>query len=351
MARCLELAARGQSRVIPNPRVGAVIVSDEGTVLGEGWHQRFGDAHAEPQAIRAARERHGDDVLKSSTLYINLEPCDHQGKTPPCTGDIVRSGIPRVVAGMADPNPKAAGGAHTLRSQGVDVQVGILAHACRRLNEPFLHSLRHTRPLVTLKIALTLDGRIATASGHSKWITSVESRRHVHALRADHDGILIGRGTALADNPSLTVRHVEGLDPKRFVVDREGSLPRSLTIFNDGHPTTQVTGEDVPSNVGPGGTVLQVPVRDGHIDLEAALLQMGVHSLLVEAGPGLSSALLEKDLVDRLYCYIAPKVLGGGKPAITGLTPDSIADAITFVDHQWEPVGVDLLFRGYLRAV
>ena len=356
MQRCLALAARGLSRVRPNPQVGAVVVGPGGAVLGEGWHARYGAAHAEGAALTAARARHGADAIKGATLYVNLEPCSHHGKTPPCTQAILQYGIGRVVVGMADPNPRAAGGAAILRRNGVAVSFGNFESTCRRFNEAFLHGLHSRRPLVTLKIAQTLDGRIATSSGQSQWITGPDARRTVHAWRADVDGILVGSGTARMDNPSLTVRHVPGPNPHRFVLDRRGTLPAHLALFTDGGPTTAILGPaSTRTNrrqpAGSKTTVLHAPVRDGHLDLRATLPMLGVQSLLVEAGPGLASALLAQDLVDRLFIFVAPKLLGGGIPAVDGLHISMLDDAVSFAEYQWEQVGADLLFRGYLRTL
>ncbi len=354
--QCLSLAARGQSRVSPNPRVGAIVVGESDTVLGQGWHQRFGGDHAEPVALREARQKHGASAVRRATLYVNLEPCNHHGRTPPCTHTILEYGIPRVVAGMADPNPKASGGIETLRLCGVEVAAGVLAKECRRFNEPFIHSLSSTRPLVTLKVAQTLDGRIATATGDSRWITGPEARRLVHAWRANADGVLVGSGTALADNPALTVRHVQGPNPMRFVLDRRGTLPAGLKLFSDGGLTTAVVG---PAADPPyirqlrrhGGAVLRVPERNKHLDLAAMLEKMTIQSLLVEAGPHLAGALLQQELVDRLFIFIAPKVLGSGIPSVDGLATETLDDAMTFKEHCWEQIGDDMLLRGYLRTL
>ncbi len=356
MRYCLTLAAHGNSLVSPNPRVGAVVVGPSGLSLGEGWHTRFGGDHAEHIALGDALESHGPAALESATLFVNLEPCCHVGKTPPCTTSILQHGIPHVVAGMADPNPKAGGGAEFLRTQGVEVTVGVLEDDCRRLNEAFLHGLRSSRPLVTLKIAQTLDGRVATSTGHSQWITGPEARRLAHEWRADSDGILVGSGTALADNPSLNVRHVQGPNPRRFVLDRRGTLPADLKLFSDGMPTTVVLGPSATPAyearlLANGGAVIRTPERGGHLDLAALLDQLAVQSLMVEAGPSLASALLRQDLVDRLFVFSAPKMLGSGMSAIDGLKVDSLDDALSFAEHRWELVGQDILLRGYLRAV
>jgi len=368
MHRCLTLAARGAGHVSPNPMVGAVLVGPDGAKLGEGYHARYGEAHAERVAIDAVRTSHGPEALREATLYVSLEPCSHHGKQPPCSDLIVETGIPRVVVGMVDPYPVVAGrGIRRLKRHGVDVTVGVMESACRRLNEAFVHHVETGQPLVTLKTAQTLDGRVATRTGDSRWVTGTEARTLVHQWRATLDGVLVGSGTARADDPRLTVRHVEGRQPQRFVLDRTGTLPPSLNLFSDDHAahTTVFVAEDVtpayrPALVDAGGAVVPVPTLNGHLHLPALLGYLGasgggngraLQSLLVEAGPGLASALLQQELVDRFFVFVAPKVLGEGLPAVGDLGIRQMADALTFAETNWETVGADLLFRGYRRAV
>ena len=369
MRRCLELAREGAGRVSPNPMVGAVLVAPDGTVLGEGAHQVYGGPHAEARAVQAAEQRHSPDALREATLYVNLEPCCHHGKTPPCTDLILEKGIPRVVVGTTDPSPHAQGrGVQQLREHGVEVETGVCEHACRRLNEAFFHHVDTGRPLVTLKVAQTLDGRIATRTGDSQWITGEAARTLVHQWRAELDGVLVGRGTAKHDDPRLTVRHVDGPQPLRLVLDRTGTLPPTRTLFTDAHAdrTVAVIGADRPSPdyadrlTEAGGTVLRVPeTEDAHLDLQALLQRLGtdagrnaepLQSLLVEAGPGLATALFRQDLVDRFFCFVAPKVVGDGTPALRDLGVTEMNDALTFAEQDWETVGDDVLLRGYRRA-
>ena len=356
--------------VSPNPMVGAVLVGPDGTVLGDDAHQTYGGPHAEARAIQSAEQRHGSDVLQDATLYVNLEPCSHHGKTPPCTGLILEKAIPRVVVGTVDPFPQAQGrGIRQLREHGVDVQVGVCEHACRRLNEAFFHHVETGRPLVTLKVAQTLDGRIATRTGDSQWITGKEARTLVHRWRAELDGVLVGRGTAESDDPRLTVRHVDGPQPLRLVLDREGTLSPDRTLFTDDHTdqTVVVLGEDRPPPeyadplTGDGGTILHIPeTRGGHLDLAALLQRLGtdagrdakpLQSLLVEAGPGLATALFQQDLVDRFFCFVAPKVVGEGISSLRDLGITTMDEALAFDEQEWEPVGNDMLLRGYRRPV
>ncbi len=366
MQHALALAVRGAGAVSPNPLVGCVIVGPDGAVLGEGWHGAYGGPHAEVWAVRDAEREHGAESLRDGTLYVNLEPCSHWGKTPPCADLILEKGIPRVVVGMRDPFPAVAGrGIERLREHGVDVTVGVLEHACKRLNEAFVHHVTTGRPLVTLKIAQSLDGSVATRTGDSRWVSGEAARTLVHRWRAALDGVLVGRGTAESDDPALTVRQVEGRQPVRVVLDREGTLPPGLQLFTDDHAaqTVAVVGDGrTPAYAAAlgkrGGLVLPIPECDGYLDLAALLDALGrgvglhrpMQSLLVEAGPGLATALLRADLADRLALFIAPKLVGG-LVAVGDLGVERMAGALTFVASGWEPVGDDLLFVGYRRAV
>ncbi len=368
--RCLEGAEAGAGAVSPNPLVGAVLVGPDGTVLGEGAHEVYGGPHAEVQALRAAENQHGPAALRDATLYVNLEPCSHHGKTPPCTDLIIEKGVPRVVVGTVDPFPQVQGGGiRQLREQEVDVEVGVREHACRRFNEAFFHHVETGRPLVTLKVAQTLDGRIATRTGDSQWISGTASRTLVHEWRATLDGVLVGSGTARSDDPRLTVRHVDGRQPLRLVLDRTGTLPPDRTLFTDDHAdrTIAVLGEqaDRPAYADrledAGGHLLRVPeTADEHLDLHALLRRLGtdggreaepLQSLLVEAGPGLATALFRRDLVDRFFCFVAPKVVGEGIAALGDLGIVEMENAVTFAEQTWDPVGDDVLLRGYCRSV
>ena len=368
MERCLELARKGAGTVSPNPMVGALLVGPDGTVLGEGAHRIYGGPHAEARAIRSVEQRHSPDALRDATLYVNLEPCSHHGKTPPCTNLIIEKGIPRVVVGTIDPFPQAQGrGIRQLREQGVEVELGVREHACRRFNEAFFHHVETGRPLVTLKVAQTLDGRIATRTGDSQWITGEAARTLVHRWRAEVDGVLVGRGTARSDDPRLTVRHLNGPQPLRLVLDREGALPADRTLFVDDHAerTVAVVGEDrarpgyADRLTEAGGTVLRIPETDDeHLDLSALLRRLGtdagrdaepLQSLLVEAGPGLATALVRQDLADRFFCFVAPTVVGAGIPVLRDLGIREMDDALTFAEQTWETVGDDVLLRGYRR--
>ncbi|MDQ7041220.1 MAG: bifunctional diaminohydroxyphosphoribosylaminopyrimidine deaminase/5-amino-6-(5-phosphoribosylamino)uracil reductase RibD [Rhodothermus sp.] len=368
MVRCLELAFRGAGRVSPNPMVGAVLVADDGRVLAEGWHDRYGGPHAERVAIEAALRRYGAEALRQATLYVNLEPCAHYGKTPPCADFIIQHGIPRVVVGMVDPFPRVAGqGIARLRAHGVQVEVGVLASVCRRFNEAFVHHVQTGRPLVTLKMAQTLDGFVATQTGHARWISGEAARRLVHRWRAVLDGVLVGSGTAAADDPALTVRHVEGRQPVRIVLDRSGRLPPTLQVFADVHAARTLVA--VAPGVRPlyaaslekaGGRLWEIPLREGHLDLQILLERLGqeggmegrpLQSLLVEAGPRLATALLRQELVDRFLLFIAPRLFGNGVPLLYDLGVRKVEHGLRLDTYRWIEVGNDLLFLSYFRRV
>lgn len=366
MRHCLSLAARGAGGVSPNPLVGAVVLGVDGAVLGEGWHAQYGGAHAEVRAIGAAEAAAGPSALEEATLVVNLEPCAHVGKTPPCTDLILEKRIPRVVVGMRDPFPMVDGqGIRKLTQAGVEVSVGILEPDCRRLNEAYLRHLRTGRPLVILKMAQSLDGSVATSLGDSRWVSGEESRALVHRWRSEVDAVLVGSGTAAADDPSLTVRHVEGRQPLRIVLDRAGALPPNLKLFSDDAVprSIAVTGPEARPAYGPGllargGRLLRVAERAGHLDLAELLGTLGkpgtiderpVQSILIEAGPRLATALFSQDLVDRFYLFVAPKLVGSGRPTLGELSVERMNEALTFSESRWERVGEDLLFRGYRR--
>lgn len=366
MTTCLELAERGAGKVSPNPMVGAVLVGTDGTMLGQGWHRDFGGPHAEVHAVQDALRRYGDDALENATLYVNLEPCCHHGKTPPCIDVILEHRIPRVVVGTGDPFPEVAGrGVARLRERGVEVTEGVLEDACKRFNEAFLHHVRTARPLVTLKMAQTLDARVAGTSGRSRWISGEASRRIVHHWRATMDAVLVGTRTAAEDDPALTVRHVEGRHPVRVVLDRTGRLSGDLKLFADEHADHTVVltsvGSELPYEDAlsrRGGRVFRVDADDGGLNLMQALDMLGreggpggrpLQSVLVEGGAALAASLLAGDLVDRLYLFLAPKVLGAGRLSIDGIGMKELDEALTFANHEWEPAGEDMLFRGYRR--
>jgi len=310
MARALALAERGLYTTSPNPRVGCVIVRD-GAVIGEGWHLRAGEAHAEVNALADARTRGNDP--KGATAYITLEPCNHTGRTPPCTDALIAAGIGRVIAAMADPNTPAGGGATRLRAAGIAVDVGLLEEAARDLNPGFVSRVTRRRPWVRMKVAASLDGRTALANGESQWITGEAARADGHHWRARACAVLTGIGTVLQDDPRLDVRAVATTrQPRRIVVDRHGQTPATARVLAGGDTLIVTAGARNPAWP---ATVesLALPDADGRVDLVAmvaALAWSGVNELHVEAGGKLNGALLAAGLVDELVLYLAPSLLG-----------------------------------------
>jgi diaminohydroxyphosphoribosylaminopyrimidine deaminase/5-amino-6-(5-phosphoribosylamino)uracil reductase len=345
MARALDLAWRGWGRVQPNPLVGAVVLRN-GELVGEGWHPEFGDRHAEAVALAGAGER-----ARGATMVVTLEPCSHQGKQPPCTEAIIRSGIRRVVAALSDPNPVAAGGGELLREAGLEVEVGPLGDAAAAQNAIFLHSVQDTaRPYVALKLATTLDGRIADGYGRSRWISGEQGREYVQWLRAGFDAIAVGGRTARLDDPSLTVRGSvqPRIAPKRVVFDRAADLGPQLTLVRGATeiPTLVVAASDADAGrlrrlESAGVTVLRAD------SLEQALTSLrglGIGSMLVEGGGQLAGALLRAGLVDRYYWLQSPLWLGGdGVPALAGLPARSLEQAERWRVVERRSLGEDTL--------
>jgi diaminohydroxyphosphoribosylaminopyrimidine deaminase/5-amino-6-(5-phosphoribosylamino)uracil reductase len=355
----LALACRGLGTVWPNPAVGCVIVN-EGRVVGRGWTQPGGRPHGETEALRRAGER-----ARGATAYVSLEPCCHWGRTPPCVDALIGAGIRRIVVALEDPDPRVAGeGLRRLRAAGLDVESGLCAAEAAEVNAGFFSRLRRGRPLVTLKLATSLDGRIATASGESQWITGPPARDRAHALRAGHDAIMVGTGTVLADDPQLTCR-LPGLShrsPVRVVIDRHLRIPASMRLVASARevPTWVIT---LPSAdplrrqafVDSGVTVIDIPADpDGTIGLAAALAALGergITRLLVEGGGRLAAALARARLVDRLAWVHAPLLIGNdGVPAIADLGLEALTEAPCFERLSTEIVGEDVLTVFRVRA-
>lgn len=315
MRRALQLAERGRGWTSPNPMVGAVIVRD-GHILAEGWHARYGDLHAERAALANAEE-----AVRGATMYVTLEPCCHHGKQPPCTDAIIDSGITRVVVGSADPNPLVAGkGVAILRAAGIEVVENVLREECDALNKVFLHYIREKQPFVVMKAAMTLDGKIATYTGASRWVTGEAARAHGHSLRHRYRAIMVGSGTVLADDPLLTCRIENGRDPLRIVCDSRLRTPLTAQVVCTAQETptliaTCVTdGERIAPYEKAGCRVWSLPERDGHVDLVALMQRLGaenIDSVLIEGGGTLAWAALEAGIVKKVYSYIAPKLFGG----------------------------------------
>lgn len=363
MAEALELAKKGKGMVAPNPLVGCVIISADGTKIGEGYHRKFGEAHAEVNAVNSVKDRKD---LKGATVYVTLEPCSHHGKTPPCATMLGNLPIQRVVVGMRDPNPNVNGkGILHLRNKGIEVEVGVLNDKAEKLNEFFIHHQTFGRPFITLKIAQTVDGYLAAADGESQWITGKQSRKMVHKWRSEYDGVMVGRTTAITDNPSLTVRHVSGRQPKRIVIDGPYELPKELNLFSDKFEEKTIiitwNKEASATDADPmlklmkqnyfRGHILQVSKVEGHADLRQAfkmLGEKGITSILVEGGQQLSSALLREGLVDKIELFIAPKLLGAGTRSLIGIGINKMRDIVDLKDVTWSKVGDDMLLTGYI---
>jgi len=328
MRRALRLARRGWGWTAPNPMVGAVVVRD-GEIVGEGWHARYGGAHAEVAALADA-----GDAARGATVYVTLEPCNHHGKTPPCTEALIAAGVRRVVAAVADPSPVAGGGAARLRAHGIDVVVGVEERAARELNAPFFHALLSDRPWVTLKLALSIDGAIADHTRRPGWLTGPRARREVHRLRAGHDAVAVGIGTALADDPALTVRAAPAprLPPLRVVFDRAARLTEDAAVVRTASdvPTALVVAPGAPRErlerlASHGVRIVPAAVLDEA--LRALRAEFAVRSLLVEGGAGLASALWSAGLLDRLITFQSPVVLGHGALAAFGEAPGARAES------------------------
>jgi len=314
MKRALALARRGLGRTSPNPAVGCVIVRN-GVIVGTGWHKKAGTPHAEIHALEMAGEH-----ARGADVYVTLEPCCHTGKTPPCSQALIRAGVRRVVAGMADPNPRVSGGGLAeLEAAGIEVVRGILEEECRDLNRPFIKQITTGMPHVTYKCAMTLDGKIATASGASRWISCQTSRTEVHRMRSRMDAVMVGVDTVIADDPQLTVRHLRGRNPLRVVVDTRLRTPESARLLNDGSAaaTLIATTESDPSMhqryLRLGAAVMVCRNDRGHVclgDLLRGLGERGIQSILLEGGGRLAGSMLEQGLIDEFVFFMAPKLLG-----------------------------------------
>ena len=309
MARALELASRARGRTSPNPLVGAVIVRD-GAVLSEGFHRGAGLPHAEVEALRPLGGK-----AEGATIYVTLEPCCHHGRTPPCTDALLASGIAKVVVAMVDPDPRVSGqGIEALRAAGLSVEVGLLEAEARACNEAWLMARLRQRPFVVLKAGATLDGRIASATGESRWITGPAARARVHALRDQLDAVLVGAGTLRADDPQLTTRLPGGRHATAVILDTQLSISADAAVLSAGCPVILACAEDAPARDLPA-TILRLPRGPHGVDLHAlmrALVDRNLYSLLVEGGGLVHRAFVEAGLVDRLLLFVAPKALAAG---------------------------------------
>lgn len=350
MNKAIRLARKGEGFVCPNPMVGAVVVK-HGVVIGKGYHQRYGDLHAERNALRNCVED-----PEGATLYVTLEPCCHHGKTPPCTDAIIENKIKRVVVGTTDVNPLVAGkGIEILRDHGIEVKVGVLEEACRNLNKAFNKHISTGIPYVVMKYAMTADGKIATRSGKSKWITGDPARESVHKLRKVLRGIMVGVSTVIADDPMLNCRLSEPhLDPVRIVCDTNLRTPLTSKIVQTARDIETIIATSAPVEQAAkytelGCKVLSVPKKGDHLDLTLLLKELGllgIGSILLEGGGTLNYSALNEHLVDEVHVYMAPKIFGGtAKSPVEGLGIDCPDDAIRLNARKVTFIGSDILIK------
>ncbi len=363
MARALELAARGKGYTSPNPCVGAVVVKN-GQIIGQGFHAKAGGPHAEVVAIDDAAAKN-PEKLANATIYVTLEPCNHFGKTPPCTHKILNAGIGRVVVACKDPNPVAGGGIEFLRENGLDVVSGLLEQEALTLIEDFVWNVQnHKTPFVTLKCAATLDGYIATRTGDSQWITSSASRNFGHELRHQNDAILIGAGTLHGDDPSLTAR-IEGKqtrDPARIILDTRLTIQENakVVVQNSNAPTIIVTGPGCdPGKIqrlkDKGAHILECRVCENLLDLNDLMIrlrELSITSLLIEGGGRVAASALAAGIVNKVCYFLAPKIMGGndGIPVFNGSGPEKIKDVFELVRVSTRPFASDMLITGYIES-
>ncbi|MGF1519530.1 MAG: bifunctional diaminohydroxyphosphoribosylaminopyrimidine deaminase/5-amino-6-(5-phosphoribosylamino)uracil reductase RibD [Nodosilinea sp.] len=349
MARCRELAQRAAGQTAPNPLVGCVVLN-QGVVVGEGFHPRAGQPHAEVYALAQAAEK-----ARGATLYVNLEPCNHTGRTPPCTEAVISAGVSQVVVGMVDPDPRVSGtGIQRLRQAGIEVVVGIDESACQRLNEAFVQRVVYQRPLGLLKYAMTLDGKIAATGGHSAWVTGPPARAAVHQLRATCDAIVVGGNTVRHDNPRLT-SHGQGHNPRRVVMSRRLDLPAQANLWNTAIAPTLVftTSEADPARrqtlVEQGVEVITLPALSPKT-VTQHLYAQGCAAVLWECGGQLAAQALCDRVIDKLWAFVAPKLVGGPEaPTPVGeLGIRQMDMALALERTTWRTLGDDLLLQGYL---
>lgn len=359
MKKALELASKGYGFVTPNPLVGAVIVKDN-KIIAEGFHQCCGENHAEINALQ-----NKTSGVHSSTMYVTLEPCSHYGKTPPCAETIIKSGITKVVIGTLDPNPIVSGkGVKILENQGIEVVIGILENECKQLNEVFFKYIKTQLPFVTLKYAMTLDGKISSYTGDSRWISNSLSREYVHKLRHKNTGIMVGIGTILKDNPSLNTRLNDcknNLDPIRIIVDTKGRIPlnsKAINIESNAHAILATTDlidiDKLNALKSKNVSVIICPVKNNQVDLDfllKALGARGIDSILLEGGSELNFSMIKENLVDKVITFIAPKIVGGcdSKTPVGGIGIELMRDAIEINKIKYKTFDSDICIEGYIE--
>jgi diaminohydroxyphosphoribosylaminopyrimidine deaminase/5-amino-6-(5-phosphoribosylamino)uracil reductase len=356
MRMACRLAEKAAGRTSPNPMVGAVLVRD-GKVVGSGFHPFAGGDHAEIVALKKAGNK-----AKGATLYINLEPCNHYGRTPPCTGSLIVAGVKEVVVGMEDPNPQVSGkGLRALARAGIKVRTGVLHEECRILNEAFTKLITRGVPFVTLKLAASLDGKIATATGDARWISCEESRATVHLLRNKYDAVVVGAGTVIADNPQLTCRIAGGRDPWRIILDARLRIPVNAEFLRQrgADKNIIVTSDTAPAGKiyaleNLGATVWRLPAREGAVrwlPLLRKLAKIDIASVLIEGGAITAASALKEKMVDKMLLFYAPKLLGGdGRNMIDSLGIEHIKQSVMLQNLKVQKSGADLLISGYLQT-
>jgi diaminohydroxyphosphoribosylaminopyrimidine deaminase/5-amino-6-(5-phosphoribosylamino)uracil reductase len=349
MKLTINLAKKGMGKTSPNPLVGAVVVKND-QIIGKGYHKRFGEPHAEVNALKACT-----DKAKDATLYVNLEPCCHYGKTPPCTDTIKKNGIKKVVCATLDPNPQVNGkGIKTLREGGIEVDLGILEEEAKKLNEIYLKFITTGLPFVILKVAQTLDGKIATKLGDSNWITQEDSRRFVHSLRSRVDAVLVGADTVRRDDPELTIHNAKGENPIRIILDSPGKISNDAKVIKEnknGKTIIATTNQKIKEKFKEKAEIWKIKKgEDGKVDLAQLLKKAGenqIASLLVEGGSKVFTSFLKEKLVDKIYYFLSPRILGKGLDSFGDLGIKKILDSITLRDCEIKRFKNDFLITGY----
>ncbi|WP_394870671.1 bifunctional diaminohydroxyphosphoribosylaminopyrimidine deaminase/5-amino-6-(5-phosphoribosylamino)uracil reductase RibD [Clostridium butyricum] len=355
MKRALELAVKGIGMVNPNPMVGAVIVKDN-KVIGEGFHEKYGHAHAERNAVKNAVED-----IEGATVYVTLEPCAHYGKTPPCVELLIEKKVRKVVIGMLDPNPLVAGKSiKKLKENNIEVKVGVKEKECRKLNEVFIKYITTKKPFVIMKAGISIDGKIATSSGESKWITSERSRLHSHELRNRMSGIMVGINTVLSDDPSLTYRgEHKGKDPLRIIIDSTLKVPFESKVIKYNNNNTIVACVENTDLIKKeklekmGVKIIETKSKKGKVDLQEVVEKLGkekIDSILLEGGGTLNFSALKEGIVDKVRFYIAPKIIGGenSKNSVSGQGFYNLDDCVNLKDMSYEQMGNEIVVEGYI---
>lgn len=343
MQKCINLAQEGEGKVSPNPMVGAIVLDKNGNIIGEGYHQKYGEAHAEVNALNQAGEK-----AREGTIIVNLEPCSHYGKTPPCADLIIEKGIKKLIIGMIDPNPKVSGkGIQKCKEAGIEVQTDVLGNKCKELNEVFIKNQTQQKPFIAMKIATTLDGKIATKTGSSKWITSEKSRKFVQKIRNKYDAILTGSGTVIADNPSMLCTMPNDKNLIKIILDTNAKIDPKSKIFEKGQiilATTEKT-DKYPKNV----EILVCPQDEKkQVDLNFLIKELykkEIFSILIEAGVKINSSFIQKNMVDKIYHFIAPKILGDNEAisCFSGFDVKDINTCLTTTIKDIQKIDVDVI--------